>query len=157
MSKRDRAARAKNDGQSTAADSAAEELETRDDAVEDADGGASDASSGDLRPTGKRSGRRRSSAAAVDTTDGDADSDGGSAVAVKERKVKKASEQSSNPFVRIWVFMQQVVSEMKKVIWPTRRETITYTIIVLVFVVVMTAFIFGIDIGFAKLVLWILG
>ena len=36
MSKRDRAARAKNDGQSTAADSAAEELETRDDAVEDA-------------------------------------------------------------------------------------------------------------------------
>ena len=158
MSKRDRAARAKNDGQSTAADSAAEELETRDDAVEDADAATSDASSDDLRPKGKRSGRgRRSSASAVDTTDGDADSEGGSAVAVKERKVKKASEQSSNPFVRIWVFMQQVVSEMKKVIWPTRRETITYTIIVLVFVVVMTAFIFGIDIGFAKLVLWILG
>ena len=152
MSKRDRAARAKNDGQSTAADSAAEELESRDDTVEAAD--ASD----ELRPTGKRSGRgRRSSASAVDTKDGDSESDGGSAVAVKERKVKKASEQSSNPFVRIWVFMQQVVSEMKKVIWPTRRETITYTIIVLVFVVVMTAFIFGIDIGFAKLVLWILG
>ncbi|MGV9826348.1 preprotein translocase subunit SecE [Gordonia sp. NPDC003429] len=154
MSKRDRAARAKGAADSTAADAAGDELESRDDALDE----AADDSSEALRPSGKRSGRgRRSSAGAVDTTDDDSDSDTGSAVAVKERKQKKAPAESRNPFVRIWVFLQQVVAELKKVIWPTRREMITYTVVVLAFVVVMTAFIFGIDIAFAKGVLWLLG
>ena len=92
-------------------------------------------------------------------TDGDSDSDTGSAVAVKEPKKKKkaSAEESRNPFVRIWLFLTQVVAELKKVIWPTRREMITYTIVVLVFVIVMTAFISGLDLLFAKGVLWLFG
>ena len=54
-------------------------------------------------------------------------------------------------------FLQGVKTEMKKVIWPTRREMITYTIVVLLFVIVMTAFISGIDLLFAKGVLWLFG
>ncbi|WP_439031827.1 preprotein translocase subunit SecE [Gordonia terrae] len=156
MSKRDRAARAKEAAEGSAADPA--ELDGRDDAT---DAGTDDEKSTgtdkELRPSGKRSARgRRSSAGA---TDGDTDSDSGSAVAVKERKTKKKASagESRNPFVRIWLFLTQVVAELKKVIWPTRREMITYTIVVLVFVIVMTAFISGLDLAFAKGVLWLFG
>ncbi|WP_238421495.1 preprotein translocase subunit SecE [Gordonia sp. 'Campus'] len=156
MSKRDRAARAKEAAEGSAADPA--ELDGRDEAT---DAGTDDEKSADtakeLRPSGKRSARgRRSSAGA---TDGDTDSDSGSSVAVKERKTKKKASagESRNPFVRIWLFLTQVVAELKKVIWPTRREMITYTIVVLVFVIVMTAFISGLDLAFAKGVLWLFG
>lgn len=155
MSKRDRAARAKK-AADEAAGTADDELDTG-----SGTGEAADETDGELRPTGKRSGRGRRSSGAVDTgdaADGDADTEGGSAVAVKERKKKKVpAAESRNPFIRIWVFLQQVVAELKKVIWPTRREMITYTIVVLVFVVVMTAFIFGIDMAFARGVLWVFG
>ncbi|MFW0795380.1 preprotein translocase subunit SecE [Gordonia sp. CPCC 205515] len=145
MSKRDRASAAKDAAEDTAAEKAGEELEVRADDAEDTE----------LRPSGKRSSRGRRSSTSASTTDGDADSDKGS-VAVKERKKASAGE-SRNPFVRIWTFLKQVVAELKKVIWPTRREMITYTIVVLIFVIVMTAFISGIDLGFAKLILWAFG
>ena len=160
MSKRDRASAAKDAAkESAAAESAAEELDGRDEAtdVDEADTTSAE-SAKELRPSGKRSARGRRSAGAV--TDGDdADAEGGSAVAVKERKKKKKvpAEESRNPFTRIWVFLTQVVAELKKVIWPTRREMITYTIVVLLFVIVMTAFISGIDLLFAKGVLWLFG
>jgi len=155
LSKRDRAARAKEAAEGSAADSAAAEL----DAAAGGEG-ADEQSTGaakELRPSGKRSARGRRSST-VSGTDGDADSGKGS-VAVKDRKKKKkaSAEESRNPFVRIWVFLTQVVAELKKVIWPTRREMITYTIVVLVFVIVMTAFIAGLDLAFAKGVLWLFG
>ncbi|GAC67932.1 preprotein translocase subunit SecE [Gordonia soli] len=149
MSKRDRAARAKEAAGTSAADSAQDAL---DDTTSDA---ADDASSDEVRPSGKRSGRGRRASAGTLSTDGDADT--GSAVAVKDRKKKAPAQETRNPFVRIWVFLQQVVAELKKVIWPTRREMITYTIVVLVFVIIMTAFISGLDLAFAKGVLWLFG
>ncbi|MCX2965317.1 preprotein translocase subunit SecE [Gordonia sp. NPDC062954] len=148
MSKRDRAARAKG-ADDTAAESV-EGLEGREDVEE------TGAESSELRPSGKRSSRRRSSTSAS-STGSDAETGSGSAVAVKERKKKADAGQSRNPFVRIWVFLQQVVAELKKVIWPTRREMITYTIVVLVFVIIMTAFISGLDLVFARGVLWLFG
>ena len=38
-------------------------------------------------------------------------------------------------------------------LWPSRKELVTYTIVVIVFVVVMVAIVAGLDVGFAKLVL----
>ena len=35
------------------------------------------------------------------------------------------------------LFLRQVIAELRKVIWPTRRELRTYTIVALVFVLVM--------------------
>jgi preprotein translocase subunit SecE len=58
---------------------------------------------------------------------------------------------------RIGRFVREVISEMRKVLWPSRKELTTYTIVVIVFVVIMVALVAGLDIGFAKVVLWLFG
>jgi preprotein translocase subunit SecE len=55
------------------------------------------------------------------------------------------------------VFTRQVAAELRKVIWPTRRELGTYTAVALVFVIIMTALVTGLDYGFTKLMFWIFG
>ena len=76
-------------------------------------------------------------------------------MAKAKRQTSAAKAQEAN---QSWTrFFKETKMEMKKVIWPTRREMITYTIVVLVFVIIMTAFIAGIDILFAKGVLWLFG
>ncbi|MCH7787990.1 MAG: preprotein translocase subunit SecE [Acidobacteria bacterium] len=50
-------------------------------------------------------------------------------------------------------FAREVRSELRKVAWPTRSETIHYSIIVLVTIVVLTTFIAGLDWLFSKFVL----
>jgi preprotein translocase subunit SecE len=50
-----------------------------------------------------------------------------------------------------------VVSELRKVIWPTRKQMITYTAVVLVFVAFMVALIAGLDFALAKGVLALFG
>ena len=55
-------------------------------------------------------------------------------------------ERKKNVFGRIAQFMREVVIELRKVVTPTRKELITYTSVVLVFVVIMMALISGLDI-----------
>ena len=55
------------------------------------------------------------------------------------------------------VFVRQVAAELRKVIWPTRRELGTYTAVALVFVIIMTALVTGLDYGFTKLMVWFFG
>ncbi|MGH2636534.1 MAG: preprotein translocase subunit SecE [Actinomycetota bacterium] len=50
-------------------------------------------------------------------------------------------------------FLKEVRQELKKVIWPTRKELVTYTIVVLTTVIVLTAFVFGLDVVFSRFVL----
>ncbi len=50
------------------------------------------------------------------------------------------------------LFIREVVAELRKVIWPTRRELRTYTIVALVFVLVMVLIVTSLDYGFTKLV-----
>ena len=69
----------------------------------------------------------------------------------------RASTRSGGPLARIARFVREVVAELGKVIWPTRRELITYTSVVIVFVSVMVALVAGLDIGFAKLVIVVFG
>ena len=54
-------------------------------------------------------------------------------------------------------FVREAVSEMRKVLWPSRNELVTYSIVVIVFVVIMVAIVAGLDIGFAKLVVEVFG
>ena len=58
------------------------------------------------------------------------------------------------PFARLRRFMRQVVSELKKVVRPTRQELLTYTSVVLVFVLAVMVFVSGLDFSFGKLVKW---
>jgi preprotein translocase subunit SecE len=50
-------------------------------------------------------------------------------------------------------FLKEVRQELKKVLWPTRQELVTYTIVVLVTVIVLTTYVFGLDVVFSRLVL----
>ena len=54
-------------------------------------------------------------------------------------------------------FLKEVRQELKKVAWPTRQELWAYTIVVLVSVVVLTSFVFGLDYAFSKGVLNLFG
>jgi preprotein translocase subunit SecE len=55
------------------------------------------------------------------------------------------------------LFVRQVVAELRKVIWPTRKELITYTVVCLTFVVFMATIVTLLDVGFAKLMFWVFG
>jgi len=58
---------------------------------------------------------------------------------------------------RILRYLREVVAELRKVIWPTRNELITYTAVVLVFVAFMVALTSGLDLAFARGVLLVFG
>lgn len=48
-------------------------------------------------------------------------------------------------------FYRQVVAELRKVVYPTQQQVITYFIVVLVFVLVMMTIVAGLDFGLGKL------
>ena len=55
------------------------------------------------------------------------------------------------------LFLRQMVAELRKVIWPTRKELLTYTWVVIVFVAVFTAMVAVFDFVFTRLVLQLFG
>ena len=67
-------------------------------------------------------------------------------------KVKKAPLGA-----RIGLFLRQMVAELRKVIWPTRKELVAYTTVVVIFVLVMAGIIAGLDYVFTRLVLFVFG
>ncbi|MEB3032026.1 preprotein translocase subunit SecE [[Mycobacterium] nativiensis] len=107
-----------------------------------------------LRPTGKRSRRQ---GADVDSTATELGTeDGGTAKKAKKAK-KKTDGPSRNPFVFVLNYLKQVVGELRKVIWPNRKQMVTYTAVVLAFLVFMVALVAGADYGWARLVLLVFG
>jgi preprotein translocase subunit SecE len=57
----------------------------------------------------------------------------------------------SEPGKQFYVYAQESVAETKKVVWPTRKETLQATAIVFAFVIVMALFLWLVDSG----LLWI--
>jgi preprotein translocase subunit SecE len=64
---------------------------------------------------------------------------------------KRAAQQEKRKRTGVRQFLREVRLELKKVDWPTRKELITYTIVVLVTITVMTAFVAGVDYVFSRL------
>jgi preprotein translocase subunit SecE len=60
-------------------------------------------------------------------------------------------------FARIALFVRQVIGELKKVVAPTRKELINYTLVVLVFVVIMMLIVTVLDLAFGTGVSWLFG
>jgi len=58
---------------------------------------------------------------------------------------------------RLTRFLREVVAELRKVIWPTRKDLVTYTVVVLVFVSFMVALVAVLDYVFAKGVFAVFG
>jgi preprotein translocase subunit SecE len=118
------------------------------------------------RPTGKRSRQRAADADDVDVESPDEAEDAKEDKAKKGRAGKKAKaskkprkpgDRSANPFVFVYNYLKQVVAEMRKVIWPNRKQMLTYTSVVLAFLAFMVALVGLADFGLAKLVLLVFG
>ena len=70
----------------------------------------------------------------------------------KGRPTPSRDRKDARPglFSRLFRFLREVVAELRKVIWPTRKQMITYTAVVLVFVAFMVALIAVLDLGLAR-------
>jgi len=91
-----------------------------------------------------RRGRRSGPAPTGDTRGGRA--------AVREARPARVSL-----FGKLSRFLREVVAELRKVIWPTRNQLVTYTIVVLVFVSFMVALVWLLDFVFAQGVMYLFG
>jgi preprotein translocase subunit SecE len=70
---------------------------------------------------------------------------------------KRDRAERRGPFARIALFIRQVLTELSKVVRPTRRELLSYTGVVIVFVVIMMALVYGLDAVFAFAISWVFG
>ena len=57
--------------------------------------------------------------------------------------------------VKAGEYLRQVRAELRKVAWPTRKEVIHYSTIVLVALLLLTGLIFVLDLAFGKGVIWL--
>jgi preprotein translocase subunit SecE len=142
----------------------------RNDADAAADGGADEQSGGRTavvtrpqRPTGKRSRQRaevddtdEGSSGAVELTESSVEEEAGKKPK-KAKKARKSSGQSTNPIIYVYNYLKQVVAELRKVIWPNRKQMGTYTSVVLAFLVFMVTLIGLVDLGLGRLVLLVFG
>ncbi|HEY0623103.1 preprotein translocase subunit SecE [Sphingomonas sp.] len=53
-------------------------------------------------------------------------------------------------------FMRQVQAETRKVVWPTRRETVMTAVMVLIMATLLGLFFFGVDSAFDAIVRFLL-
>jgi preprotein translocase subunit SecE len=143
----------------------------RDSADAAGDDGNADTTSGEAvvaarpqRPSGKRSRQRDGAVALAEPEEAESTAEElgvGKGKATNKRpttKTKKAnSGPSRNPFVFVVTYIKQVIAELRKVIWPNRKQMVSYTSVVLVFLAFMVALIGAVDLGLAKLVLLVFG
>ena len=54
-------------------------------------------------------------------------------------------------------FLHEVRQELKKVAWPSRQETATFSAVVFIVTIVVTGMVFGMDVGMKRLVLTVFG
>ncbi len=62
-----------------------------------------------------------------------------------------------NIFMRIGLFIKQIIDELRKVVSPSGKELLGWSFAVFVFVLLLMALVTGMDIGLGKLTLWIFG
>ena len=66
-------------------------------------------------------------------------------------------EKKPNVFARIALFIRQVFAELRKVVTPTRKQLVNYTLVVLGFILVMMVIVTVLDLVFGKLVGFVFG
>ena len=73
------------------------------------------------------------------------------APAKRPAPAKATTQQRQASAMRTQEFVQGIVSEMKRVTWPTRDEWVSATILTIVLVVAVGFYTFGVDWIFEKL------
>ncbi len=76
---------------------------------------------------------------------------------MSESRPVRSRSSSSGKRTTPATFYRQVVAELRKVVWPTQQQLITYFVVVLVFVVVIMAIVSLLDLGFGRLVFKVFG
>ncbi|MFK4760425.1 preprotein translocase subunit SecE [Microbacterium sp. ZW T5_45] len=70
-------------------------------------------------------------------------------------------EKKRNFFARFFggiaLFIRQVIAELRKVVTPTRKELVKFTLVVLVFVLIVMGIVYGLDSLFAWLTHMVFG
>lgn len=74
---------------------------------------------------------------------------------VAETSASAEGKRKLGLFGRILRFFREIIAELKKVVTPTRKELINYTLVVLGFVIVMMLLITGLDFLFGQLAGWV--
>lgn len=70
-----------------------------------------------------------------------------------EKTSGEAAPKRTSPIT----FYRQVVAELRKVVWPTQEQLVSYFFVVLVFVVVLIAIVSLLDLGFGRAMFAIFG
>ena len=73
----------------------------------------------------------------------------------KASKAEKAVKL--NVFMRIGLFIKQIIDELRKVVTPTAKELFFWSLGGFIFVVLLMLLVTGMDFGLGKLVLWVFG
>ena len=60
-------------------------------------------------------------------------------------------------FEKVVQFLKEVQIELKKVVWPTRKDTIASTSVVLILVFIIAIFLGLVDFGLSRIIRVILG
>ena len=60
-------------------------------------------------------------------------------------------------FEKVKQFLKEVKIELKKVVWPTRKDTIASTSVVLIIVMIIALFLGLVDLGLTRIIRLILG
>ncbi len=71
----------------------------------------------------------------------------------------KNSEKAVKPniFMRIGLFIKQIIDELRKVVTPTGKELFFWALAVFIFVLLLMALVTGMDFGLGKATLWMFG
>ena len=72
-------------------------------------------------------------------------------------KAPRDGNERRGLWARFSLFLRQVIDELGKVVTPTRSELVNYTLVVLVFVIVMMTFVSVLDLLFGWGVSWVFG
>ena len=76
---------------------------------------------------------------------------------VKKSAKKPANKKKPNVFQRLWKYLIACKGELKKITWPSVSQTTKNFGIVLVVIIVMGLFIFGLDTGLYALLGLVMG
>jgi len=55
------------------------------------------------------------------------------------------------PFVNVWGFLQDVRHELERVVWPSHEDTWTFTVIVLITIMIVGIWVGALDWIFARI------
>ena len=69
-----------------------------------------------------------------------------------QKKSASGTRQDKNYLNKGLQFLREVKVELKKVIWPTRKQTLGSTIVVIILVMIIALFLGVVDIGLSSLV-----